>query len=102
MSALSNTYYDLDGKRIGTAVSDEGRSSGNDLAWKFFALAKLTGKTVGEIVAGVGMPTSRRSMANGQTLLEWQATGYHIALLFGAEDRVVKVTAQSARVACQR
>jgi hypothetical protein len=56
-------------------------------------------KTVDEIVAGVGPPTSRSSMANGEWLLQWQATGYHMALLFNAEGRAVKITHESVHFA---
>lgn len=109
-SVVNEAQYDLDGTSIGLAVIDGGvsnplpigDSSENDLAWKFFGLGKLTGKTATEIIAGVGMPASRRSMANGQMLLQWQVTGYHMALLFNSEDRAVKITSESARFARRR
>lgn len=69
---------------------------GRRLCERFKALGDMTGKTVDEIVAGVGSPTSRSAMAHGQVLLQWQATGYHVALLFNAEGRMVGITHESA------
>jgi len=106
-SVVRQAQYDSHGTSIGVAVLDAGvgnhspidDSSGNDLAWKFFGLGKLTGKTATEVIAGVGQPTSRRSMANGQTLLRWQATGYRVALLFNGEERVVQTAPESRHYA---
>ena len=56
----------------------------------------MTGKPVNEIIAGAGPPTSRSAMAHGQMLLQWQATGYHVALLFDAEGRMLGITHESA------
>jgi hypothetical protein len=36
-------------------------------------------------------------MALGQTLLQWQAPGCHMALLFGADDRIIKITHEYAK-----
>ncbi len=69
---------------------------GRRLCERFKALGDMTGKTVDEIIAGVGSPTSRSAMAHGQVLLQWQATGYHVALLFKAEGRMVGITHESA------
>ena len=35
-------------------------------------------------------------MANGATLLQWQATGCHMALLFGPDGKLVRITHQYA------
>jgi hypothetical protein len=59
----------------------------------------MTGKTVEEIIAVVGPPSSRSSMAFGQTLMQWQATGCHLALLFGPDGRFVKITHEYAHYA---
>ena len=72
---------------------------GRRLHSQFRALGDMTGKTVDEIVAGVGPPSSRSSMAHGQWLLQWQATGYHMALLFDAEGRALRITHESAHFA---
>jgi hypothetical protein len=65
---------------------------GRELATGFQSLGIMTDKTSEDIIAIVSLPTSRSSMAHGQTLLQWQATGYHIALLFNAEGRFVNIT----------
>jgi hypothetical protein len=105
MGTFLSEAHDSDRTSIGLSVVESGDnhlpirgSSGNDLAWKFFGLGMLWGKTTTEIIAGVGLPTSRRSMAKGEMLLQWQVTGYRMALLFNSEERVVKVTPQSAHV----
>jgi hypothetical protein len=38
-------------------------------------------------------------MAGNQSLLQWQATGCHMALLFDADGRFVKITHQYAQYA---
>jgi len=69
---------------------------GRRLCGRFKALGDMTGKTVDEITSVVGPPTSRSAMAHGQMLLQWQATGYHIAMMFSAEGRMVGITHESA------
>ncbi len=69
---------------------------GRRLCERFKALGDMTGKTVDEIVAGVGPPTSRSAMPHGQMLLQWQATGYHVAMMFSAEGRMLGITHESA------
>jgi|SRR5579863_1186741 hypothetical protein len=69
---------------------------GRRLNSQFRALGDMTGKTVDEIVAVVGLPSSRSSMAHGQWLLQWQATGYHIAVLFDVNGRALRITHESA------
>jgi hypothetical protein len=56
-------------------------SPGRDLHAKFVALGNVVGKTRDEIVASVGEPTSISSIPGG-VLLQWQATGCHMALKF--------------------
>jgi hypothetical protein len=73
--------------------------SGRKLHSQFRALGDLTLKSLDEIVAGVGPPTSRSSMPNGEWLLQWQETGYHIALVFNAEGRAVRITHEYAHFA---
>lgn len=63
------------------AVTQPGRA----LAGKFAALGTIAGRSKQEIIAAVGQPTSFSAMAANQTLLQWQATGYHIALSFTGE-----------------
>jgi hypothetical protein len=49
--------------------------------------------------AAVGGPTPISSMAAGKTLLQWQATGCHMALLFDANGRFLNITHQYANYA---
>ena len=67
---------------------------GRALHGKFLSLGNMTGKTTNEIVAVVGRPNSISSMAGGMTLMQWQATGCHMALLFRADGQFVKITHQ--------
>ena len=72
---------------------------GRELHARFLALGDMAGMTSAHIVAAVGNPSSISSMAHGQTLLQWQATGCHMAMLFGPDDKLVKITHQYARYA---
>src|SRR5689334_5334427 len=79
---------------IRVAVTAPGRS----LASKFRAAGTLKGLTKDEIVAKVGRPNSVSAQAGGKSLLQWQATGYHIALRFDPDGVCEGVTHQhSAR-----
>lgn len=55
---------------------------GRELFQRFVALNPIKGKTKDEIIAQVGPPTSISALAGGQSLLQWQATGCHMALVF--------------------
>jgi hypothetical protein len=67
---------------------------GRALHARFLSLGNMAGRTSAEIIAIVGQPSSVTSMALGQTLMQWQATGCHMALLFSGNGRFVKVTHQ--------
>jgi hypothetical protein len=58
---------------------------GRQLHQKFVSLGTIAGKTKDEIIAVAGQPTSISSLGNGKTLLQWQATGCHVALRFNGE-----------------
>jgi hypothetical protein len=45
----------------------------------------MTGKTREEICAAVGQPSSVTALPQGKELLQWMASGYHIALRFEGE-----------------
>lgn len=66
---------------------------GRRLSQRFGSLGTLAGRREGEIVAAVGPPVSRSAMVNGY-LLQWQATGFHIALMFGLDGVCLGVTHQ--------
>lgn len=72
----------------------------NDVKSKFANLGVLAGRSKSEIIAAVGAPNSVSAMADGKTLLQWQhisqAGGYHIALLFDANEVCEGVTHEHA------
>jgi hypothetical protein len=55
---------------------------GQQLHAKFVSLGAISGRTKDEIIAAVGPPSSISTVQDGQTLLQWQATGCHMALIF--------------------
>jgi hypothetical protein len=59
----------------------------------------MTGLTVEQIIASVGPPSSRSSIASGQQLYQWQATGCHVALLFDGNGRFIRVNHEYAQYA---
>jgi len=58
------------------------RIPGASLRSKFAKLGVVKGRHISEIIAVVGHPNSRSSMADGRMLCQWMATGYHISLVF--------------------
>lgn len=67
------------------------RAPGSALQSKFIMLTAKTngeikGKTYDEIVATCGRPTSVSPIGDGGKVCQWMATGYHIALLFDANN----------------
>jgi len=71
---------------------------GRQLAIRFQSLGNMTGKTLNEIVTVVGAPNARSFMANKQILYQWQATGYYIAILFDASDKMIGITSEYSNV----
>jgi len=67
------------------------RAPGASLQQKFVKLGTLKGRPEADIVAAVGPPQSR-GVAAGGYLLQWMATGYHIALRFDAQGICQGVT----------
>lgn len=49
---------------------------------KFAALGDLRGKTLQQIISGVGLPSSYSSSGTGRLLVQWIRPGMHIALAF--------------------
>lgn len=66
-------------------ISALAKAPGNLLQQRFVELGQLTGKTRSEIIAAVGPPNSISAVGDGKSLLQWMASGYHIALLFDGE-----------------
>jgi len=75
----------LGGSLLSGATNAAVRAPGRELQRKFVALGVMTGKTKEDIVAAVGPPSSISQLPDGKMLLQWIATGYHIALLFDGE-----------------
>ena len=61
------------------------RAPGVALQKKFISLGTLRGRTLQSIVAGCGQPNSFSSLANGRSVRQWMATGYHISLIFNGD-----------------
>lgn len=67
------------------------KAPGNSLQQRFAQLTKDTngvikGKTLSEVKAACGEPSAVSAIGNGKTLYQWQATGYHIALIFDENE----------------
>jgi hypothetical protein len=75
----------LGGTLFSGAANSAVRASGRELQRRFIALGVMTGKTKAEIVAAVGPPSSISQLPDGKMLLQWIASGYHIALRFDGE-----------------
>jgi hypothetical protein len=73
------------------------RAPGRALRRQFIALGTLKGKTRREIVRAVGEPATETLLPDGRTLLQWRATGYHIALVFEKGGRCFGVTHENGR-----
>ena len=73
------------------------RAPGSVLQNKFGNLTKNTngviaGKTYDEIVSTCGVPSSVSPTGDGGKLCQWMATGYHIALLFDANNVCIGIS----------
>lgn len=56
----------------------------------------MAGRSAHDIVSQVGPPNSRSDNGDGTYLLQWMATGYHIALLFDGQGTCLGVTHEFA------
>ncbi len=70
------------------------RAPGAVLNKKFVSLGTLSGKSYDEIAYVVGQPNAVSSVGNGQVLRQWQATGYHIALVFDENDICLGISSE--------
>lgn len=73
------------------------RGPGRALRKQFVALGSLKGKSRREIERAVGPAAQETGLPDGRTLLQWRATGYHIALIFGTNGRCDGVTHENGR-----
>ena len=73
------------------------RAPGRALRKRFVALGSLKGRTRREIERAVGPASQETALPDGRTLLQWRATGYHIALVFEKNGRCFGVTHENGR-----
>jgi hypothetical protein len=73
------------------------RRPGRALRRRFVALGHLKGKSRKEIVKAAGPASQETPLPDGRTLLQWRATGYHIALVFSKAGRCDGVTHENGR-----
>ena len=73
------------------------RAPGRALRKRFIALGTLKGKTRREIEKVVGRAATETPLPDGRTLLQWRATGYHIALVFEKNGRCFGVTHENGQ-----
>lgn len=74
-------------------VTDPGRILHN----RFLSLGDMAGKSAAEIIKAVGQPSSISSLGEN-TLLQWQSTGCHMALLFDDKEQFIKIMHQYAHL----
>ena len=55
---------------------------------------QIAGVPYSKIVAVCGTPSAVSAMGDGTTLKQWQATSYHIALLFDENDICIGVSSE--------
>lgn len=72
------------------------RAPGAGLSQKFVALGNLQGRSYSEIVAVVGAPSAISATADGGSVRQWMASGYHIALLFDANEVCLGVSHEAS------
>jgi hypothetical protein len=73
------------------------RAPGRALRSRFVALGSVKGRRRREIVKAVGEPSQETPLPDGKVLLQWRATGYHIALAFEKDGRCIGVTHENGR-----
>lgn len=61
-------------------------SPGKNLANKFAALGDVPGLALADVISSVGQPVSVSSMPGGNKLVQWTATGYHVAMSFDSDN----------------
>lgn len=75
------------------------KAPGSMLQQKFAQLTAdtngvIAGKTLAEVKAACGAPSAVSAIGDGQTLYQWQATGYHIALIFDEKNVCVGISSE--------
>ena len=75
------------------------KAPGDLLQQKFAKLTEdsngvIAGKTLSEVKAVCGAPSAVSAIGDGKTLYQWQATSYHIALIFDENDICVGISSE--------
>jgi hypothetical protein len=73
------------------------RAPGRRLRRRFVALGTLKGRRKAEIIRAAGEPATVTILPDGRSLLQWRATGYHIALVFEKNGVCFGVTHEYGR-----
>ncbi len=73
------------------------RRPGRVLRKRFVSLGTLKGKRRKEIIKVAGEPSIVTTLPGGRELLQWRATGYHIALVFAKNGTCDGVTHENGR-----
>lgn len=95
MEYLLYSIIPIIGGLIWFAISSAAvKAPGAALNQKFVSLGTLSGKSFNEIASVVGQPSAVSAMGNGQILRQWQATSYHIALIFDENDICLGVSSE--------
>lgn len=80
---------------MGAAV----KAPGNVLASKFGSLGDMSGKTYNEIKNVVGVENAISTSVNDDgeviKIRQWISTGYHITLLFDANDNFICISSET-------
>ena len=74
------------------------KASGRALAAKIDSIGTLKGRTKDEIINIAGQPNGVSAMSDGSQLLQWMATGYHIALVFDPHGICQGVSSEFSQV----
>jgi hypothetical protein len=67
-----------------------------DVSWGLRRLCNVIGRPIEQVESFLGVPSARSGTADGGVLLQWQRTGYHIALRFDADGYCLGITHQFA------
>ena len=78
------------------AINKAVRGRGKQLQQNFISLGNLQGKSLAEITAVCGNPTSVSYRNDGVKIYQWMAAGYHIVLLFDQNDICLGVSSETA------
>lgn len=76
----------IGGLLLYAVISAAVKAPGVSLRSQFQSLGVVKGKTLSQIAAVVGNPSAISYMGDGTILRQWQATGYHVALLFDSNE----------------